>query len=199
MKRFLPLLILTHFLWLACGTETTTESSTLVEVPEASSPQSSANAAELAPLPPIVEEKAEVDRSLGQTELKDANIDQAGFQLSIKLPPGAKVQPYAANTKSLLITAEDGSFQIVVSLAEIAGQDLVPLWEDTPPVGNFRQFVINGRGGVLAEVEREGKADYHVDYIFERYRLHTPFDQSFSRMQASKIFNVCRQIQGLNR
>ncbi|MFK7922324.1 MAG: hypothetical protein AB8H47_10235 [Bacteroidia bacterium] len=197
MKRFLPLLIITSFLWLACGTEATSEPSAAVEA--SSSPKQSSNDAELAPIPPAVAESEEVDRSLGQSELKAANIDQAGFQLNIKLPPGATVKPYAANTKSLLIAAEDGSFQIVVSLAEIAVQDLVPLWEDTPPVGNFRQFVINSRGGVLAEVEKEGKADYHVDYIFEKYRLHTPFEKSFSRMQASKVFNVCRQIQGLNR
>lgn len=199
MKRFLPLLIILSIGLIACGDEVPTDPEATATETSPVATQPNRTPAELPAIPPVVEEKGEVDRTLGQAELKDAQIDQAGFQLNLKLPPGAQVQAMPGNSKSLIVTAEDGSFQIVISAADIATEDLVSLWQDNPPIGKFRQFIVNGRGGVLAEVEREGKADYHVDYIFEKYRLHTPFDQSFSRMQATKIFNVCRQIQGLNR
>ncbi|MEL7531083.1 MAG: hypothetical protein AAFN10_07240 [Bacteroidota bacterium] len=198
MKRFLPFLIIASLIFVACESEPSSDSQTTATDP--SSTTSSPNKPqELPAIPPAVEEAEEVDRSLGQSELKDATINQAGFQLNLKLPPGSSVQAMPGNKKALMVDAEDGSFQIVISAADIATEDLVPLWQENPPIGNFRQFIVNGRGGVLTEVEREGKADYHVDYIFEKYRLHTPFNKSFSRMQATKIFNVCRQIQGLNR
>ncbi|MEM6342785.1 MAG: hypothetical protein AAF927_02860 [Bacteroidota bacterium] len=198
MKRFLPFLIVASLLIFACENEPSTDSQTKSSEPT-SSIANSEKPQTLPAIPPVVEEAEETDRNLGQSELKDASINQAGFQLNLKLPPGASVQAMPGNTKALMVNAEDGSFQIVISAADIATEDLISLWQDRPPVGKFRQFIVNGRGGVLAEVEREGKADYHVDYIFEKYRLHTPFDKSFSRMQATKIFNVCRQIQGINR
>ncbi|MEL6844140.1 MAG: hypothetical protein AAFP02_13095, partial [Bacteroidota bacterium] len=118
---------------------------------------------------------------------------------SLKLPPGARVEPATNNSNTVLVSADDGSFQILVESADVALEDLVTMWRDKPPVGTFSKFIVNGRGGVLVELEREGKLDYQVDYLFESYRLHTPFDERFSRMQATKVFNVCRQIQGLNR
>ncbi len=199
MKRFLPLLIISALIFVACESEPTTSSQTKGNEPASTSASNSQKPAELPAIPPAVEEAEEVDRSLGQSELKDATINQSGFELNIKLPPGSSVQAYPGNKKALIVSAEDGSFRFVISTADIATEDLVSLWQDNPPVGKFRQFIVNGRGGILAEVERDGKADYHVDYIFEKYRLHTPFDQNFSRMQATKIFNVCRQIQGINR
>lgn len=199
MKRFFPLFLIACLLVIACEDEATTDEQTIAVAPTTettSTPQET----DLSPIPPAVEDDETVDRTLGQSELKNAEINQAGIQLNLKLPPGSRIQTMAnGNEKALLINAEDGSFQIVVTPAEIALEDLIINWQENTPVGSFRKFIVNGRGGVLVEVEKEGKAEYHVDYIFEKYRLHTPFDKSFSRMQATKVFNVCRQIQGLNK
>lgn len=193
MKRILALLLLWPLCWTACTSpEAQTDESVVVESPTDRS-------AERQNLPPAVPEDGKIERDLGQSELKETSLQSVGLDFSLKLPPGARVEPSPGNPNTVLISADDGSFQIIVETANIAMEDLVPAWKEKTPVGTFSQFIVNSRGGVLVEVEREGKLDYQVDYLFESYRLHTPFDQNFSRMQATKVFNVCRQIQGLNR
>ncbi|MEZ4772110.1 MAG: hypothetical protein R3D00_02935 [Bacteroidia bacterium] len=154
--------------------------------------------AEVARLEPAVPDPVQEEQKI--SNLVQSKPVNSGLEFAMNLPDGYTIAT-AKGTDGILIYAQEGGFQLIVKETASSLPQMRKYWEDGPDGLKFSRWLINGENGLLVEMEKEGKAVYHVDYLYEgniNYRLTTPVDKSFSQFQATQMFHSCRMIAGLN-
>ena len=123
------------------------------------------------------------------------------IKFKINLPEGYDFAGIS-NEEGIRIVADKERFLLDIYPTDLTPESLKSYWQEGPEGYTFRKWILNGEEGILVEVERDGKAEYHVDYLFEwegkRYRLASAKDVAFSHWEASQMFNVCRMLKVLN-
>lgn len=151
---------------------------------------------ELKDLPPAVQDPKREDRVMNDFESRALVAE--GLPIEMDLPSGIVVK-YDRDLNGWLIFNEDESFKLVAVSDQTASEDIAQYWRSNPEDYRFRTMKIQTPNGILFEVERNGKVEYHVDYSImtpEFLRIYSAKDRPFSQYQAEKMFHACRTIKG---
>lgn len=167
------------------------------ESPEQQESQDTAQVStELKDLPLAVEEPVGNARVMDDFETRE--LEGEGLPIEMSLPEGVIVK-YDRELNGWLLFNEDESFKLVAVSDQTASEDIAQYWRTNPEGYLFRKMVIESPQGILFEVERNGRVEYHVDYSItspEFLRIYSAKDRPFSQYQAEKMFHACRTING---
>lgn len=157
-----------------------------------------AQEADIVRLTPAVPDPVQKEQKI--TNLVPSKPVDSGLEFAMNLPDGYTIAS-AQDKNGILIYAQEGAFQLNVRETGEQLEQMRKYWESGPEGLTFSRWLINGDTGLLVEMEKDGKAVYHVDYLYQgniNYRLTTPVDKSFSQFHATQMFHSCRMIAGMN-
>ncbi|MEO0473289.1 MAG: hypothetical protein AAF206_26995 [Bacteroidota bacterium] len=188
--RILPFCLILSLCWIACSS------------PDKQADESTATVSEVNHLPAIEPAVADppdaATRDMGS--FIPTRIEAAGVELKMEMPEGFTAKPQG---KNWIMEADNGDFQLKLSQTELNPTDVKSLWEEDNSGFSFRRFVLTTPNGHIIEVENGGKAEYHVDYVYQKdslntFRIENLKDRPFSELQATKMFHACRMLRYLN-
>lgn len=138
------------------------------------------------------------DASRQAPEFTQKSGDELGLPFSISLPADARIKK--VGDSQWRATSPDGSFDLFFDQSANDIQALKTLWESGHDGLKVRSYLLDTPYGFLVEAERDGKIEYHVEYLYFKvnrmWRFYTPSDKAFSRSQAEKMFHACRLLRG---
>ncbi|MEZ4825927.1 MAG: hypothetical protein R3C61_06485 [Bacteroidia bacterium] len=204
MRYFIPFLVVV-FLFLHQGCDRKTQEKSQSENAADMSPdlvaarQNTSEKTEDPSLTPAVSDPAQKENKT--SKLIEVKQQDSGLEFAMNLPEGYSVSSMT-DKSGRLIYANNGEFQLEVKESGESIEQLRAYWQEGPGDMTFSRWVINGENGLLVEMEKDGQAVYHIDYLYTdmgTYRFTTPLEQSFSQYQATQMFHVCRLIPVSNK
>ncbi len=129
-----------------------------------------------------------------QIEFLARSMHQIGLPIMISLPEEVVIKRDESLQGWVLMDPKE-EFRLIMQESRLSMEEIVNFWKGNPEDYRFRLLKINSPDGILIEVERNGKIEYHVDYILpgpEGLRLYNAKDKPFSEHQATMMFHACR-------
>ncbi|MDX2248556.1 MAG: hypothetical protein SF052_17355 [Bacteroidia bacterium] len=169
------------------------------ETPQAISPDVANSPQAGARLQPSVPDPAQQQQMA--PKLLEVKPAETGLDFAMSLPEDYAITS-TEDRAGKLIYAQNGAFQLVVKETNESIDQMRNYWEEGYKGAKFSRWIISGENGLLVEMEKNGKAEFYVDYLYKgtvRYRLTTPVDKSFSQNQAIQMFHACRMLEVVNK
>lgn len=130
-----------------------------------------------------------------KSNLETLDLTPFGLGLQLEVPKGSKATKLKENN-AVRISSKDKRFQIDVFPSTMEIQEIAQRWQNGQEGAKFRQFLVQTSNGLLIEAERNEKAEYHVEYIWEKngslFRMKNVREHPYSQWEASQMFHTGR-------